>query len=109
MLNPSSYQINQSLKRKHYLEKQLIVLQFNCNGISSRLSELKLYIYAKKPEVVCLSETWLKKHQPKFIGYDAVWKNRVGAEKGGLGILIRRDIMYREKVLNAKLHFSGVQ
>jgi ribonuclease HI len=100
MNNFPQYKINPSLKRKPNLEKQLIVIQLNCNGISSKLSELKLYIYSRKPEVVCLSETWLKKYEPKFVGYDSIWKNRVGADKGGLGFLMRRDITYKEKLLN---------
>lgn len=88
------------MRRNDGLEKKLVVIQLNCNGISNKLSEVKLYIYAKKPDMVCLCETWLKKAEPKFVGYTSIWKNRVSAEKGRLDILIRNDIAYKDKIIH---------
>lgn len=71
----------------------LNVICFNCKSLYSRLSELKIYIYSKKPHVVCLSETWLFGDvTPNFINYRSFWKNRSEGRGGGVGILIRNDI-----------------
>lgn len=89
----------QNLKRSESLEnKQFLLIQFNCNGIFNKLSEIKLYIYTRKPEVFCFSETFVKKHEPKFIGYQSFWQHRVG-HKGGLGTFIRRDIAAKSRTL----------
>ena len=57
-------------------------------------------MYTKKPDVVCLCETWLKRREPRFIGYKALWDNRPNAPKGGLDFLIREDIGYNKKTIN---------
>lgn len=67
----------------------------NCNSISNKLGEIKLLIYTEKPDVFCFSETWIKKYEPKFINYVSIWKHRMGFA-GGLGILIRRGLQYRD-------------
>ena len=68
--------------------------QINCNGISNRVGEIRIQIYTKKPDVVCFSETRLKKWNPKFIGYKSIWEHTRGREKGGLGMLIREDMKF---------------
>jgi exonuclease III len=79
------------------------MVQLNCNGISGKLSEIKMYIYTKKPDIVCLCETWLTdmSRQPVFVGYDLHWQNRNRGERGrgGLMTLIRKDIKYKIKQL----------
>jgi ribonuclease HI len=96
----NSFINSHTLKRNKGRERQFEVYQFNCNGISRKLSEVKLFLYTNKPDVLCLCETWLKKNEPKFIGYNSTWVNRIGIAKGGLGILVREDIDYRAKHLN---------
>ena len=71
------------------------ICQLNCNSLSTKLSEIKLYIYKNKPEIVCLCETMIKKREPKFIGYDVFWKHRLG-DKGGLAVLYRKDLTIKE-------------
>jgi len=95
MLNKPNRYIKRKLDSENYLE----VYQFNCNGLSKKLTEIKMFLYTRKPDVFCLCETWVKIREPKFIGYRAVWKNRVGAPKGGLVILIREDISFNVKTL----------
>ena len=66
---------------------------FNCRSIYSRLSELKVHIYANKPHIICLTETWmLQDSLPSFINYQPYWKMRLGAQGGGIGILVRSDL-----------------
>lgn len=79
-------------------EHSLVIYQLNCNSIINKLSEFKLYLYSNKPDIFCVCETMLKNNrEPKFIGYNTVWKHRVG-DGGGLGILIREDVLYQEVV-----------
>lgn len=65
-----------TLTRSPNSEKYLSLVQLNCNGLSSKLSELKLYIFTKKPDIVCLCETWVRRTPPRFPGYQAVWLPR---------------------------------
>lgn len=89
----NNYQTN-TLKRLENTENLLHIYQLNCNSLANKLAEIKLYIYRKKPDIVCLCETMVKKHEPKFIGYNVLWKHREG-DKGGLAVLIRHDISFR--------------
>lgn len=63
------------------------------------MSEIKKLAYKRKPELLCLTETWLNIKLPKFQGYIAEWKNR-DAHGGGLGILIRLDVQYQSIDIN---------
>lgn len=83
------------LKRSTNSEAHLTVYQLNCNSISNKLSELKLLTYTEKPDIFCLCETFAKRYEPSFIGYTGIWKERDG-EKGGLAILIRQDVYFKE-------------
>ena len=67
--------------------------------MTNKLAEIKYYIYRNKPDLVCLCETMVKKHEPKFIGYNVLWKHRDG-DKGGLAILVRHDISFKEVDFN---------
>lgn len=83
------------LKRNNISEDQLVVFQLNCNSLLNKLSEIKLYLYCNKPDIVCLCETMIKTNEPKFVGYIPLWKHRNGIA-GGLAILVREDVYYRE-------------
>ena len=80
-------------------EKSLHLVELNCNSLRTKVSELKLYLCTSKPDVVCLCETWLHSWVPSFSGYSTVWQHRVGGVGGGLGMVIRRDVAHRPKVL----------
>ena len=46
----------------------LIIQQLNCRGIKSKLDEIEeLLAQSKQPDVVILSETWLKEGEEKYI------------------------------------------
>jgi exonuclease III len=82
------YQLkSKNLKRESNKENDLEIYQLNCNGIRGKISEIKLYLYSKKPDL-CLCETWLNKNEPHFIGYDAIWHHRTDNDRGGLAILV---------------------
>ena len=71
----------------------------NCRGINSKLGQIKLLIYANKPDIVCFTETWIGHHEPRFIDYIPVWKHRDGFA-GGLGILVHRNLTFQKVDLN---------
>ena len=39
------------------------------------------------------------KNEPRFIGYNAIWKHRIRAEKEGLAVLIREDIEWEKQAV----------
>lgn len=92
--------VQQTHTRDLSSEKLFKLVQFNCNGLFSRLSELKLYLFTVKPDVVCLCETWVRGNPPKFPGYQAVWQNCPVGMGGGLCTLVRSDISFREVKLS---------
>ena len=57
-------------------------------------------MYTKKPHIVAFSETWISNYSPKFLNYNAKWKNRVGLG-GGVGFLIRKGVQYKKVSLVA--------
>lgn len=70
------------------------IVSYNCRSLNARLSEFKLFLYVEKPHCVCLTETWLNETAvPNFINYTAYWNHRLTARGGGIGILIRSDIV----------------
>ena len=100
------------LKRSKPSENELIIHQFNCNSISNKLTEIKMNLYANKPEIFCFCETFINKKEPKFVGYHAYWKHRVG-HGGGLGVLVRNDLISRIKEIDpyefSQLEYQCVQ
>ena len=89
-----------SKKKKHYAsiedmeQREINIMSLNCRGISTKLGEIKLMMFLQKPDIVCFQETWLSKHEPKFINYIPIWKHRQ-AFAGGLGIMVRRGIQHQ--------------
>ena len=79
------------LKRTPTSECFLNIIQLNCNSLTNKLAEIKMYLYSTKPDIACLSETMIKKTEPKILGYTCLWKHRQG-ERGGLCIMVRHDI-----------------
>ena len=39
----------------------LDIISWNSRSLYSNLSQFKIYLYNKKPHIVCLCETWLPK------------------------------------------------
>ena len=85
----------------------LSVLLLNCHSLNSKLGEIKIMLYSKKPELFCVSETWITNREPKFINYVTEWKHRDdGRRGGGVGLIIRRDVQY--EIVNLKMFNLGV-
>ena len=76
----------------------LRVVQLNTRGIKSKLDELDMLISdLKQPDVMILSETWLKEGEEKLInmkGYTFKGVPRVRKKGGGVGFLVKEDLVY---------------
>lgn len=81
MLQMNNTKSNNQLKRNPLSEQTLIVTQFNCNSLKNKIGEFQVYLYNKKPDIICLCETLLKGNEPQFKGYSSYWKHREG-ERG---------------------------
>ena len=91
-------------------ESDLVVLQLNIRGLSSKLAEFKRLLEnladSKKPDVILLSETWLNKSSPKISlpGYNIYNVHRTHKKGVGVSILISSVIKSRHKTVNIQLN-----
>ena len=87
-------------------ESDLVVLQLNIRGLSSKLSEFKQLLEnladKKKPDVILLSETWLNKNSPKISlpGYNIFNVHRTHKKGSGVSVLISSVIKSHYKTVN---------
>ena len=81
-------------------ETNITTIIFNCNSIYKKVGEIKEMLSNTKPDLLCLTETWINKSKPKFCGYSSEWKHRLQQTGGGIGILIREDIPYQNLQLD---------
>ena len=91
-------------------ESDLVILQLNIRGLSSKLAEFKRLLKnladSKKPDVILLSETWLNKSSPKISlpGYNIYNVHRTHKKGGGVSILISSIIKSCHKTVNIQLN-----
>ena len=83
-------------------QNDLRVVQINTRGIKSKLDELDMWISdLKQPDIIIISETWLKSGEEKFInikGYTFEGIPREQKKGGGVGFLIKHGLIYRELI-----------
>ena len=74
----------------------LNILQWNCNGIRNKTSELSNFIQQHQIKVVVLQETKLsnKSTSPEILNFSLVRKDRLSDKGGGLAIYIHNSIQY---------------
>ena len=83
------------------INSKLNIVMWNCHSLYNKLSHFKIFLYTKKPHIVCLCETWLKPdYLPSFINYSCFHSLRIQQNGGGIAILVRNDITIKEKQLN---------
>ena len=96
----------EQLKDTKFDKTSLNVIQLNCRGIKLKIDELEeLLAQTKFPDIVILSETWLKEGEEKYIniqGYKYEGIVREHKKGGDIGILIKESLIYKNRVdLNA--------
>ena len=77
------------------------IFSWNSRSLYKKLSELKIEIDKYQPQIVCISETWLKPNrEPNFRNYVPFFKHRHGnACGGGLLTLVRDNLSCSTKQL----------
>lgn len=90
------------------LKDGFLVLHYNCRSILNKIEEIFNICMNLKPEILCLTETWLDQSTPQTAnipqGYKILRRDRSDAYKqrygktngGGTAILYREDIKVRE-------------
>ena len=79
--------------------KDFKIMQWNAYCLSSHLNELKHFLSKQKqlPDVICIQETFLKKHRNLNIDYyTIVRRDRDEQHGGGLATCIRTDLNFKE-------------
>lgn len=102
------------------IKRPLRILQWNSEGINTKLSELKVFLEEYKIDIALIQESKLteKKASPSFKGYAVIRGDRKGAEHpgGGLLTLIKETIVFKEnghsqrdgvEMLSVSVHQSG--
>ena len=78
------------------------LLQFNAEGISSKMPELCKLLQDRRVDVACVQETHASEgRDPRVAGYSCVWRHRSSGRRsggatrgGGVAILIREGLRY---------------
>ena len=95
------YLTNDSLELIESNVSDLNIVHLNIRGLKSKISDLnELLFKLKNPEIIILNETWLKESDNKRIilpnyKYEGIPRNN--KKGGGVGFLVRSDILYRSR------------
>lgn len=76
----------------------MIILQRNPRSLVANGQEFKGFIkeIKKKPDIICVQETWLKPSLDFIIqGYDSVRRDKGEGSGGGCVIFVKQGIQYR--------------
>lgn len=79
-------------------QNSLKIIQFNCCGITSRTNqtEFKYFLNIHNPDIVLLSETFLKPNHKFIVPYYKIYRtDRLEKNRGGTAILIKSNIKHK--------------
>ena len=102
MIDNCDYLETAQMSTKGRNKDNLNIIQINCRGIKSKLDDLAdLLSEINEPDIVLLSETWLKDGEERFVDiknykYEGVARRH--KKGGGVGILIKNNIRYRVRL-----------
>ena len=77
----------------------LNILQYNIRGLVNKQDDLKIFLKEYNIDIALLCETWLSDFNVPRIdipGYELVYKNRENRKSGGVCILLKSTLKYRE-------------
>ena len=88
------------------------MLYTNCRSLNHwKLEELSVYAEIHKPDVICLTETWLDKNKEsarQIVNYDNHFCHRKGRLGGGVAILTSNVISCKELCSNTTSTISAI-
>lgn len=89
------------------------IMNWNCQSIGNKISEFKAYLLLNNPEIVALSETFLKPDKSFSVPNYIVYRNdRISRFGGGVAILIKKEIAHSpllKSSINDPLEYIGIQ
>ena len=83
--------------------QDLLILQWNTKGLREKLDDILDFLkntLEQKVGIVTICETWLNSKSPplpSINGYTFIGKPRIDRKGGGVGFLVRKDIVFRRK------------
>ena len=79
------------------VKRNVNVLQFNCNGLKGKLTEILLWMKEKEVKIAALQETKLNECSKlsDTSNYTLVRRDRKKDEGGGLAFLVHKDILFQ--------------
>ena len=83
--------------------QDLLIIQWNLRGLRGKLDDIEDFLNNTLEQIVgivIMCETWLNNKSPPLPpmkGYTFVGKPRIDRKGGGVGFLIRKDIIFRRK------------
>lgn len=81
------------------LVRSVNIIQWNCQSICPKLSELELFLCQEKVHIAILSETWLNPNiSLRISGYNTIRKDRNDGY-GGVAILVHSSIKYLDSLI----------
>ena len=85
-----------------YLEKQFSCLHVNCRSIKKNFSSLESFLHVINNPfcAIGITETWLRDCDPIYDidGFKFMGNNRVDRRGGGVGIYVRDDLVFKQRV-----------
>ena len=95
------YLTNDSLESLEHNVHDLTIVHLNIRGLKSKINDLSdLLVKLNKPEIIMLNKTWHKETDNNIISlpnykFEGIPRNH--KKGGGVGFLIRTDILYRTR------------
>ena len=119
-LHNTVYITTEEINNLHFLPANLSVLQLNCRSIKKNFNSIKHFLlnFNNKPDIISLSETWLKPSDKintfAIAGYTLISVPRLHKIGGGSGLYISNTLSYIQctdlpEVLNDMCDYCAVE
>jgi len=104
-------------------EERLTILNINCRSVNNKIPELHQVIDHVQPDVICLTETWLKPdiHTaeifPCHYGYQIYRDDRTSDKGGGVLLAVTNNFLSQEQpelktdcnIIWSKISITGIK
>lgn len=75
-------------------KNKLRIVNWNARSLLNKKSQLETLIYKFQPQVLCITETWLKpEHSFSVFNYNIFRGDRLHGRGGGVAVLVHRDVL----------------